>query len=161
MMETYDAFKAHVYEGRGARLTKPLDEMAGGRVYTGGQALELGLVDKIGGLRDAIAHAAELADLEPGRYSVRVLPEYLGFWEAFFAALGGDTSRSTDISVFDAAKSPAVNIPARGDSPDARLAALSRLAPAEAKAFMRAAALARMLGEERVLAVMPEVMVVR
>ena len=31
---------------RGARLKKPIDELAGGRVYTGKQALELGLVDK-------------------------------------------------------------------------------------------------------------------
>jgi len=39
MTETYDAFKAHVSEGRGTKLTKPLEDMAGGRVYTGAQAL--------------------------------------------------------------------------------------------------------------------------
>ena len=38
---------------RGDRLKKPIDELAGGRVYTGKQALELGLVDKIGTMQDA------------------------------------------------------------------------------------------------------------
>ena len=37
-----------------------IDALAGGRVYTGKQALELGLVDKIGTLQDAIAHIADL-----------------------------------------------------------------------------------------------------
>ena len=48
MQTVYDVFKGHVTDSRGDKLTKPLDEIAGGRVYTGKQALDLGLVDRIG-----------------------------------------------------------------------------------------------------------------
>ena len=61
MDEIYGVFKGHVTAIRGDRLKKPIDELAGGRVYTGKQALELGLVDKIGTLEDAISHVAEEA----------------------------------------------------------------------------------------------------
>ncbi len=161
MAETYDAFKAHVNEGRGAKLTKPLEDMAGGRVYTGAQALELGLVDEIGGLREAIERAAELADLESGEYSVKVLPEYMGFWEAFLAAMRGEESSATDIAVSAAPKLPELKLPGANGIEDPRVEALSQLAPAESRAFMRALNIARMLGEERVLAVMPELIVAR
>ena len=55
MDEIYDVFKGHVVAIRGDKLKKDIDELAGGRVFTGQQALELGLVDQIGGLSDAIA----------------------------------------------------------------------------------------------------------
>ena len=53
MDEIYGVFKGHVTAIRGNRLKKPIDDLAGGRVYTGKQALELGLVDRIGTLHDA------------------------------------------------------------------------------------------------------------
>jgi protease-4 len=71
--EIYDVFKKHVTEIRGKRLKKPIDEIAGGRVYTGKQALDLGLVDRIGTMSDAVAFAAEQANLK--EYDVRVVPE--------------------------------------------------------------------------------------
>lgn len=70
---TYDIFKAHVVHAREGKLTKDIDAMAGGRVFTGKQALELGLVDKMGGLDDAIKHAA--ADAGLSDYDIRVIPE--------------------------------------------------------------------------------------
>jgi protease-4 len=73
MDEIYDVFKGHVVAIRGKRLKKPIDELAGGRVYTGRQALELGLVDKIGTLRDALDHVAAEAKLKD--YEVRIVPE--------------------------------------------------------------------------------------
>jgi protease-4 len=69
----YGVFKQHVTTARGKRLTKPIDEIAGGRVFTGAQALELGLVDKIGGLEDSIKFAAQRASL--GEFDIRVIPE--------------------------------------------------------------------------------------
>jgi protease-4 len=69
----YDVFKGHVVAIRGKRLRKPIEELAGGRVYTGRQALELGLVDKIGTLRDAVGHVAAEAKLKD--YEVRIVPE--------------------------------------------------------------------------------------
>ncbi|HSV15043.1 MAG TPA: S49 family peptidase, partial [Tepidisphaeraceae bacterium] len=66
--------KKHVTDIRGDRLKKPIDDIAGGRVYTGKQALALGLVDKIGTLSDAIAFAADQAKMAAD-YDVRTVPE--------------------------------------------------------------------------------------
>jgi protease-4 len=73
MDEVYGVFKGHVTEIRGARLKKPIDELAGGRVYTGKQALELGLVDRLGSMSEAVAFAANQAKITD--YDTRVVPE--------------------------------------------------------------------------------------
>jgi protease IV len=73
MDEIYGVFKGHVTAIRGSRLKKPIDDLAGGRVYTGEQALKLGLIDKIGTMRDAIDFVAGKADVTD--YDVRVVPE--------------------------------------------------------------------------------------
>ena len=62
--EVYDGFKKHVTDIRGTRLKKPIEDLAGGRVYTGKQALELGLVDRLGTMSDAVAFAADQAKLK-------------------------------------------------------------------------------------------------
>jgi len=101
MDEIYDVFKQHVTDARGPRLKKPLDQIAGGRVYTGRQALDLGLVDKIGTLNDAIAFAAQEGKLPGADYDVRTVPEPRSFLEQLMAdstgknepngvSLGGD-----------------------------------------------------------------------
>ncbi|WP_428939511.1 signal peptide peptidase SppA [Fontivita pretiosa] len=87
MNEIYEVFKGHVREIRGSRLKKNLEDLAGGRVYTGQQALELGLVDKIGTLQDAIAYAAGQASIKD--YDVRVVPEPKNFIEQLIAELTG------------------------------------------------------------------------
>jgi protease-4 len=87
MNDIYDVFKSHVRSIRGSRLKKPLDELAGGRVFTGKQALELGLVDKIGGLGDAIAHVAGEAKLTD--YDVRVVPAPKNFLEQWLEEMSG------------------------------------------------------------------------
>ncbi len=62
--ETYDTFVNKVAEGR--KLDpKRVYQIAEGRVYTGAEALTLGLVDRLGGLRDAFQGAKELAALDP------------------------------------------------------------------------------------------------
>lgn len=60
---TYDEFLLRVAEGRGLEKAA-VHEIAQGRVWTGARAVELGLVDEIGGLEAAIAHAAKLAKIE-------------------------------------------------------------------------------------------------
>lgn len=87
MDEIYDVFKGHVKAIRGDRLKKPIDELAGGRVYTGKQALELGLVDKIGTMHDAVRYVAEQAKVTD--YDVRVVPEPKNFIEQIMEAAGG------------------------------------------------------------------------
>lgn len=58
----YDSFLDRVAEGRD--LARPaVAELAQGRVWSGQAALDLGLVDELGGVNDAIATAAELAEL--------------------------------------------------------------------------------------------------
>ena len=61
----YREFKDRVEKGRnlGARS---LEEIAGGRVWTGAEALELGLVDELGGFRDALDEARRLAGIPEG-----------------------------------------------------------------------------------------------
>ena len=59
----YALFLKRVAEGRGMTPEK-VDNIAQGRVWTGQQALGIGLVDSLGTLNDAIAKAAELAQLE-------------------------------------------------------------------------------------------------
>ncbi|WDU59073.1 signal peptide peptidase SppA [Pseudemcibacter aquimaris] len=58
----YQRFLNIVAEGRGM-TTEQVDEIAQGRVWTGEKALELGLVDNIGNIDQAIAAAVELAEL--------------------------------------------------------------------------------------------------
>lgn len=87
MNEIYDKFKGHVVAIRGNRLKKPIDEIAGGRVFTGRQALELGLVDRIGTLQDAIHYGAEQAKVS--EYDIRVVPEPKNFLERLIEEAGG------------------------------------------------------------------------
>jgi len=63
----YDAFIGRVARGRGLEPAR-VKALAQGRVWSGKRALELGLADRAGGLREAIAAAAERAGLE--EYSV-------------------------------------------------------------------------------------------
>jgi protease-4 len=97
MQKVYEVFKGHVVAGRGDKLKKPIDEMAGGRVYTGKQALDLGLVDRIGGLKEAIDYAAEKASIED--FDVRVIPEPTDLITQLLGESAGQGERPTDISL--------------------------------------------------------------
>ncbi|MBZ4044457.1 signal peptide peptidase SppA [Flavobacterium hibisci] len=69
----YNTFVTHVAEGRKMTFTQ-VDAIAQGRVWSGSEALKIGLVDKIGGLNDAIAEAAKIAKIKS--YSTQNYPEY-------------------------------------------------------------------------------------
>lgn len=59
----YDLFLTRCADGRG--MTKEeIDAIGQGRVWTGGQAKEIGLVDELGGIKEAIEIAAEKAGIE-------------------------------------------------------------------------------------------------
>jgi protease-4 len=64
--QVYQVFLERVAEGRGMSVDQ-VHEIAQGRVWTGKKAVELGLVDQLGGLDDAIAIAADMAGLEKYR----------------------------------------------------------------------------------------------
>lgn len=59
----YQSFLNKVAEARGMSV-EAVDAVARGRVWSGEQALERGLVDSLGGLQDAVYRAAELAEME-------------------------------------------------------------------------------------------------
>jgi protease-4 len=61
--DIYDQFVRTVSENRKLPLKK-IEELADGRIFSGRQALELGLVDDLGGLQDAILLSAKLAGIE-------------------------------------------------------------------------------------------------
>jgi len=97
MNDIYGVFKGHVVAARGAKLKKPIDELAAGRVFTGQQALDLGLVDKIGTLEDAIRNVAQQAKLKD--YEVRVYPEPKNFMEVLLEELSDGDRDSNHIAL--------------------------------------------------------------
>jgi protease IV len=60
---TYDQFKDRVARGRDLQATE-LEGMAAGRVWTGAEALDLGLADEVGGFEEALRKARELGKVE-------------------------------------------------------------------------------------------------
>ena len=72
MDTTYARFVDHVAAGR-AKDLETVEEIAQGRVWTGADALDRGLVDAMGGLDDAIAEARKLGDV-PADAKLEVYP---------------------------------------------------------------------------------------
>ena len=83
---TYTTFLERVAAGRGM-TTEQVNLVAQGRVWSGVQAKKNGLVDELGGLEDAIAAAAELAEIED--YSIKNLPYYKSGFEQFMEDFAG------------------------------------------------------------------------
>jgi protease-4 len=82
----YERFINLVATERGM-TAEAVDKIAQGRVWIGTQALELGLVDKLGNLQDAIESAATLAELEDYdiKYIIKTLSDKELFWQGFLA----------------------------------------------------------------------------
>lgn len=85
---TYEEFVTRVSTGRRLPVAR-VREIARGRVWTGAQARELGLVDELGGMAEAIARAKVLAEI-PADQSVRFVryPQPLSPWDALSQAFG-------------------------------------------------------------------------
>jgi len=108
MEKMYNGFVAKVAEGRGMTVDQ-VAEIAKGRVWTGAQGLENGLIDRIGGLNTAIEVARDKAGLEKDDYvqvveygSTRGLfnPDFLKPLPLTFKWFGGgpEQAPSTDVS---------------------------------------------------------------
>jgi protease IV len=78
----YREFIGNVAEAR-ERTPEQIDEVARGRVWSGAQAKERGLIDQLGGLQQAIAAAAERAKLAAGEHGVRYVEKQLSPFEQF------------------------------------------------------------------------------
>jgi len=92
----YDQFLIKVADGRD--MTKEeVDKIGRGRVWTGNQAMDLGLVDEIGGLSKAIDLAKELAGI-PAEEEVKLViwPKKVSFWQALFGKMGAKSDLIAD-----------------------------------------------------------------
>ena len=87
--DVYERFVGLVAEGRSLE-TQKVDDMAQGRVWVGTDAIGLGLVDEIGGLREAVDYAASLAGfLSKGDYHVVTYPAQLSQTEQLLDLFSG------------------------------------------------------------------------
>jgi protease-4 len=72
--EVYDQFITAVSDGRGLSVER-VRELAEGRLYTGRQAVEVGLVDRVGTYEDALLMAAEMGGIAGRPHVVKREPE--------------------------------------------------------------------------------------
>ena len=82
----YLTFTSKVAEGRGMTLDA-VQAVAGGRVWSGAQAKENGLVDVLGSYEDALEIAAQAAGIE--EYSLKIFPQQLPYFEKLIQGLSG------------------------------------------------------------------------
>lgn len=139
MNDIYGVFLQRVLQARKDKLTKPIDEIAGGRVYTGQQAIKLGLVDKLGGMTDAVYLAAEKAGIK--NYDIRIIPKPKNFFESLMEDLmDGVNAQADALSMYSGTLLP------RGNDPASR--SIRRIVT---RALLRI----RLLQSQSVMAVMP------
>ena len=87
----YSDFVSKVASGR-KMSSESVDSIGQGRVWSGTSALRIGLVDEIGGLKDAIKGAAKLAGIES--FSVRELPVFEDPYMRILSQLSGEARMS-------------------------------------------------------------------
>lgn len=90
--DIYNSFVSIVAEGRGKSFEE-VDKIAQGRVWTGTDALKIGLVDEIGTLEDAVAYAASIAgDPDVENWGVTNYPKPLTVLEQIMQQFGKSTA---------------------------------------------------------------------
>ena len=98
----YDEFTTRAAAAR--KKTQPeIDAVAQGRVWTGAQALERGLIDRLGSWHDAVTEAAKLAKID-GEPRLNYLERELSRTERFLASLGDAMAPTISAAVGDAIK---------------------------------------------------------
>ncbi|HEY0504737.1 MAG TPA: signal peptide peptidase SppA [Lysobacter sp.] len=99
----YRDFTGRVASAR-HKPVEQVDQIARGRVWTGAQAKERGLVDELGGLRQAVEFAAGKAKLgKPGDYQLRYIEKAASPFERFFTGMiesriGGAWAQHSDVA---------------------------------------------------------------
>ncbi len=88
--QVYDTFIGHVAKGRNLPVSV-VDELGRGRVWSGVEALQNGLIDEFGGLDAAVHKAAELAELE--EYRIKEYPVRKDFLTQLMEEFGGVRTR--------------------------------------------------------------------
>ncbi|MBE5074581.1 signal peptide peptidase SppA [Erythrobacteraceae bacterium E2-1 Yellow Sea] len=88
----YAKFLGIVAKSRG-KSAQEIDTIAQGRVWDGGSARQLGLVDQFGGLDDALAWAAKQAKLEDGKWHARFLGSKVSNYDSLIRRLVASDAR--------------------------------------------------------------------
>lgn len=97
MQTTYELFLSRVVEGRKSTRAK-IDAVAQGRVWTGHQARERGLVDEIGGLDRAIQIAKQRAKIdEKSQVDLLVYPQKPSFYDLLANPFGAGATAALDL----------------------------------------------------------------
>ena len=91
VIDIYTTFITHVAEGRNMRTTT-VDEIGQGRVWTGYDAKDIGLIDTYGGLEKAVEIGVYLADIED--YRIITLPKKKDIFAELALKFGGERSIS-------------------------------------------------------------------
>ncbi len=91
VVKTYDDFTSRVAEGRGLRQTY-VDSIGQGRVWAGIDAIEIGLVDELGNMEDAIAYAAQKAELGSD-YKVTEWPKQKDFFTRMMESMNNSEDK--------------------------------------------------------------------
>jgi len=91
MKNTYEQFTQRVMTTRTGKI-KDIDQVARGRIFLARQAKDLGMVDEIGGVQNAIAYAANKAGLKEGQFEVKLLPQPRSLADMLMGAAGADAS---------------------------------------------------------------------
>ncbi len=134
--DIYNQFTGKAAKGRKMELEK-LQSLAKGRVYTGAQAKDLGLVDELGTLDDAVAAAKVAAGLgEKDKVERLMLPRPINPFEQLLGPLEPETS-------------------ARSAIPSALWAGLLQRLPTELTAPLRELSVMELLAKEKTLTVLP------
>ncbi len=97
VVKTYDQFTKRVAEGRGLTQTY-VDSIGQGRVWSGTDAIGLGLVDQLGDMEDAIAYAAQKANLGDD-YKVVEMPKQKDFMTRLMESMSGSGSDKLDAAM--------------------------------------------------------------
>lgn len=84
----YADFIGKVAQGRDS-TPEAIDEVARGRVWSGAQARDRGLVDELGGLHDAVANAASRAGLDEDAYRVQYIEQTPTPFAQFLTGMAG------------------------------------------------------------------------
>ena len=106
--DIYDRFTSLVADGRDMAKER-VDEIGQGRVWTGADALEIGLVDQIGTLDDAVAYAAELAgDPTLANWNVKAYPAPPTTIETLMNSMGGNQEDYSIKAIYQKIKEPRI-----------------------------------------------------
>ena len=151
MKGTYEQFTKRVMVTRNGKISD-IDKVARGRIFIAKQAKDLGMIDEIGGVQTAIAHAAGKAGMQKGSYDVRVLPQPRTLVEMLSGA-GMTPEAAIDPETLTKLLQPTVRI-----SEDS---VLRLLAPSARKSLLRQVQFMQVLQDRPVVLVSPYVITVR